>query len=268
MAEHRYVHGYSVEDSARLVEQAEVLEDILHEEMEFPAGTRILEAGCGVGAQTVILARRFPEAEIVSVDISEDYLEQAEERVQSSGCTNVTFRRVNLVTCDLPPGSADHIYVSFVLEHLPQPEAALANLYRALRPGGSITVIEGDHGSAIYAPENPDARHVVDCLIELQRRNGGDGNIGRRLYPLLVDAGFSAVSVAPAPVYVDAGHPDLVDGFIEKIFVAMVEASREAALYAGLSDNARWNRGIAALRRTKEEDGTFYYTFFRAHAVK
>ncbi len=122
-------------------------------------------------------------ADILSVDISETYLAQAEERVKACGYTNVTFRHANLATTDLPPESADHIFVCFVLEHIPEPEAALNNLYRALRPGGSVTVIEGDHGSVIFHPESPAARHVVDCLIELQHRSGGDGTIGRRLYP-------------------------------------------------------------------------------------
>lgn len=109
---------------------------------------------------------------------------------------------------------------------------------------------------------------MVDCLIELQHRSGGDGNIGRRLYPLLKDAGFSEVTVTPAPVYVDAGHPELVEGFIEKIFIAMVEASREASFRAGISDPVRWEAGISALRRTKEPGGTLFYSFFKANAVK
>jgi len=268
MTKHQYVHGYGKEDSERLVKQSVALEEILHAEEDFPAGTQILEAGCGVGAQTVVLAHRFPEAEILSVDISETYLAQAEERVKSCGYTNVTFRHADLASTDLPPESADHIFVCFVLEHISEPEAALANLYRALRPGGSVTVIEGDHGSAIFHPESPAAWHVVDCLIELQHRSGGDGNIGRRLYPLLKDAGFSEVIVTPAPVYVDAGHPELVEVFTERIFIAMVQASREAAFRAGISDPVRWEAGIAALRRTKEPDGTLYYSFFKANAVK
>jgi ubiquinone/menaquinone biosynthesis C-methylase UbiE len=268
MAEQQYVHGYGEEDSERLVKQSVALEEILHADEDFPAGTRILEAGCGVGAQTVILAHRFPEAEILSLDISETYLAQAEERVRACGFSNVTFRHADLAATDLPPESADHIFVCFVLEHIPEPEAALRNLYRALRPGGSVTVIEGDHGSAIFHPESPAAWHVVDCLIELQHRAGGDGNIGRRLYPLLTGAGFAEVTVAPAPVYVDAGHPALVEEFTEKIFIAMVEASREAAIRAGITDPARWEEGIAALRRTKEPDGTLYYSFFKATAVK
>ncbi|WP_245619175.1 hypothetical protein [Methanogenium cariaci] len=67
MTKQQYVHGYGKDDSERLVKQSEALEEILHADEDFPAGTRILEAGCGgVGAQTVILARRFPGGRISS----------------------------------------------------------------------------------------------------------------------------------------------------------------------------------------------------------
>ncbi|MBV8457682.1 MAG: methyltransferase domain-containing protein, partial [Acetobacteraceae bacterium] len=46
--------------------------------------------------------------------------------------------------------SFDHVFVCFVLEHMPDPETALAELQRVLKLGGSRTVIEGDHGSALF----------------------------------------------------------------------------------------------------------------------
>ncbi|WP_207419866.1 class I SAM-dependent methyltransferase [Roseomonas haemaphysalidis] len=55
----------------------------------------------------------------------------------------------------MPFGDAsfDHVFVCFVLEHLADPAAALGELQRVLRPGGSLTVIEGDHGSTLTPPQ-------------------------------------------------------------------------------------------------------------------
>jgi hypothetical protein len=92
-----------------------------------------------------------------------------------------------------------------------------------LKPEGSITAIEGDHGSAYFYPDSAAARRAIQCLVDLQRRAGGDALIGRRLYPLLVQAGVRDVRVSPRMVYVDASRPFLVDGFIRKTFTAMVE---------------------------------------------
>ena len=69
-----YVHGYSARESERLADQAQTLTDLLHHDTHYPAGSRVLEAGCGIGAQTVILAKNSPDALITSIDISEDSL--------------------------------------------------------------------------------------------------------------------------------------------------------------------------------------------------
>ena len=72
-----YVHGYSKEEANRLVDQANTLANILHEGTKYSAGSNVLEAGCGVGAQTIRLAKSSPDAEITSIDISEDSIKHS-----------------------------------------------------------------------------------------------------------------------------------------------------------------------------------------------
>ena len=155
------------------------------------------------------------------------------------------------------------MFVCFVLEHLSQPADGLDVLRRLLRPGGTITVIEGDHGSAYFHPASPDADAAIAALVRLQQEAGGNSQIGRQLYPLLVQAGFDAVQVSPRLIYVDASRPHLVHGFIHKTFTAMVEGAREAVIAHGLIDPATFDAGIRALKRTTEPDGVFCYTFFK-----
>jgi hypothetical protein len=145
-----------------------------------------------------------------------------------------------------------------------RPGEALAILKGLLKPGGTITVIEGDHGSAYFHPETQAAHEAIRCLVALQRDAGGDALIGRRLYPLVSAAGFERVSVSPRMVYVDGSRPDLIDGFTRKTFTAMVEGVRAAAITAGRIDGARFDEGIRDLYRTAAHDGTFSYTFFKA----
>ena len=164
------------------------------------------------------------------------------------------------------PGSFDHVFVCFVLEHLSRPAGALAILKGLLRPRGTITVIEGDHGSTYFHPESQAAHAAIDCLVELQRRAGGNALIGRQVYPLLVEAGFHAVRVSPRMVYVDSSRPDLVDGFTKKTFTAMVEGVREPAIDAGLIQRETFDVGIRDLLRTTAADGVFCYTFFKGVA--
>jgi len=268
MPEHCYVHGYSARESERLSDQAQVLTGLLHDDTRYPAGSSVLEAGCGIGAQTVILARNSPEAWITSIDISEDSLTRAKETVLNEGIANVTFRQGDLFHLPFAPGSFDHIFICFVLEHLAEPEQALAALRPFLKEGGTLTVIEGDHGSTFFHPENPDARRAVQCLVDLQQQMGGNALIGRELYPLVSSAGYRDVHVSPRMVYVDASRPALVEGFTRLTFTAMVEGVREHVLGQGLMSRDAWERGIAALYRAAEPDGVFCYTFFKAIAKK
>jgi len=258
-----YVHGYDQRESARLQDQAGALVDLLHSDTSYPAGSLVLEAGCGTGAQTIALASNSPEARIVSVDISAASLAEAGAKADFAGLTNVEFHQANLFALPFPPDHFDHIFVCFVLEHLSRPLDALRTLKARLKPGGTITVIEGDHGSAYFHPDDDAARQAIGCLIELQRAAGGNALIGRELSPLLSEAGFRAVRVSPRMVYVDRTRPDLVDGFTRKTFTAMIEGVREAVLEAGLMEPAVFNSGIKALNRTAEADGVFCYTFFK-----
>lgn len=263
-----YVHGYEHRENMRLQDQASTLECLLHSDTVYPPGSKVLEAGCGVGAQTVTLARNSPHARIISMDISETSVAEARSRVMEAGCRNVEFQCCDLFQIPFAAGSFDHIFVCFVLEHLPQPHAALAALKGLLKTGGSITVIEGDHGSTFFHPDSELARKAIQCQIELQKRAGGNALIGRQLFPLLRQAGFYEVAVSPRMVYVDASKPVYVEGFTKKTFTAMIEGIREPALKAGLADPAAFDGGIRALYRTAESDGVFCYTFFKAVGIK
>jgi SAM-dependent methyltransferase len=263
-----YVHGYSPREAERLLDQAGTLTDLLHHDTRYPAGSRVLEAGCGVGAQTVTLAANSPDASFVSIDCSETSLAEAEARVKKAGHTNVRFRKADIFNLPFAPADFDHVFVCFVLEHLPDPGRALASLKVVLRPGGTITVIEGDHGSAYFAPDSMYAKKAIDCLVSLQKTAGGNALIGRELYPLLNHAGFSDVAVSPRMVYADASRPDLVEGFTRLTFTAMVEGVREAAVSGGMMTETDWERGIADLYRTCQPDGVFCYTFFKAVGVR
>ena len=215
-----YVHGYHERESERLNDQAGALVDLLHHDTAYPAGSRVLEAGCGTGAQTVTLVANSPEAQITSIDVSEASLDQARQRAPS-----VEFHQADIFELPFEDDSFDHVFVCFVLEHLERPVTALKRLQRVLKPGGTLTVIEGDHGSTYFHPDSDAAHDAIKALFALQR---GDANIGRLLYPLLSDAGLEQIQVSPRMVYVDASRPDLVDGFVRRTFTAMVEGDPRA----------------------------------------
>jgi SAM-dependent methyltransferase len=263
---HAYVHGHTDREHERLHDQARTLSDLLHHDTRYPEGCTVLEAGCGTGAQTLELAARSPGARFTCVDISAASLAAASRRTADAGLHNVEFQQADLRALPFDAGSFDHVFVCFVLEHLADPVGTLRSLLRLLKPGGTLTAIEGDHGSVMFHPEHPAARHAIDCQVRLQAQAGGNALIGRTLHPLLQAAGAQDVQVSPRFVYADASRPGWVDGFTRKTFTAMIEGVRDDAIAAGLSTPDDFDAGVQALHRTAEADGVFCYTFFKAVA--
>lgn len=263
-----YVHGYDQREHIRLQDQASTLVELLHADTFYPAESHVLEAGCGVGAQTVTLARNSPDALITSIDISGLSITEARRKVVAAGFGHVRFEQADIFNLPYEPDCFDHIFVCFVLEHLSRPVDALQTLRNHLKPGGTITVIEGDHGSVYFHPDSHAARQAIQCQVELQRRAGGNAMIGRELYPLLHGAGYGSIRVSPRMVYVDSSKPELVEGFTKNTFTAMIEGVRESAIQAGITDPRVFEKGIRDLYRTTEPDGVFCYTFFKAVGSK
>jgi SAM-dependent methyltransferase len=263
-----YVHGYHPKENERLQNQAGALVTLLHSDTAYTAGSTILEAGCGVGAQTVALARRSPDALFTSIDVRADSIAEAKRRIERAGLANVEFRQADIFALPFAAESFDHVFVCFVLEHLSQPAEALTILNRLLKPGGTITVIEGDHGSTFFHPDSSAAHAAIQCQVELQRKAGGNALIGRQLFPLMIEADFDAVRVSPRMVYVDSSQPDLVDGFTRKTFTAMIEGIRESAISAAHIRPEIFDAGVRDLHRATGSDGVFCYTFFKGVGEK
>lgn len=264
----KYVHGYSEREALRLKDQAATLDDIIHNDSIFPNDSLVLEAGCGVGAQTKIIATKNPDSNFISVDLSEDSIIEAKRMINSLGINNVEFKQADIFNLPFKDETFDSVIICFVLEHLHNPIQALNELKRVLKIGGTMVAIEGDHGSTFFYPDSKHAYAAINCQIQLQKQGGGNSNIGRELYPLFKSIGLSDISVSPRMVYVDASRPHLVEGFIKNTFTAMIEGVGEKAIQQGIVDSLTFEKGIKDLYRTAESDGVFSYTFFKGFGTK
>ena len=264
-----YVHGYSERETRRLLEQSLILEELLHSGTGYPPGSRVLEVGCGVGAQTAILSRRNPGIKLTSIDISESSVEQARKTVEKQGCRGVKIEQDDIYDHQLGTGSFDHLFVCFLLEHLEDPPSALGIMKDLLRKGGTLTVIEGDHGSGFWTPESEASRLAWKGLIDSQIALGHDPNIGRRLFPLLQDSGMSVEDVSPRAVYADQSNHLLLDGVVNQIIAPMVYSAEEHVLSDKLMDPETWKQGIKDISMVaSHREGTFFYTWFKGVCIK
>src|SRR3979411_120863 len=98
-----YVHGYHPRENERLQDQAGTLVELLHSDTAYAPGSVVLEAGCGVGAQTITLARRSPDAHFTSIDVSADSIAEARRTIEAAGLTNVQFQQADIFALSFEP---------------------------------------------------------------------------------------------------------------------------------------------------------------------
>jgi len=264
-----YVHGYSKREAERLYDQAGSIKSLIHSDTLYPTGSIVLEAGCGVGAQTITLANNNPYVNFIAVDHAQDSLKLAKRAADDFGISNVTFLEADILNLPIAGNYIDHVFVCHILEHLPDPIWALRKLREHMKIGGSITIFEGDHGSCYFYPESYEARLVWSCLIEVQKELGANSLIGRQLFPTLMASQFEKIHVAPKIMYIDKASPDLRESFVEKTIIPMVQGVKARSLNLGLCDEPTWKKGIKDLHQTHAtDDGVFSYTFFKGAAQK
>jgi SAM-dependent methyltransferase len=136
----------------------------------------VLDLGCGPGYTTAMLASVFSDAELIGIDSSAAFVEEA----TAAAPARCRYRRADVTAAPLPGAPADIIYTRFLLVHLARPHAALAGWAGQLRPGGMLVVEEPE---SIETDDADFARYLKLAAIVVGAR-GGDLYAGR----LLVDA--------------------------------------------------------------------------------
>ena len=111
-------------------------------------GERVLEVGCGLGADARELAAAVrPGGSVVAVDVSEAMLAAARERHDDA--LDVTYERADVTDLPYDDGSFDVIRVERVLQHVPRVERACEEMARVLKPGGRLLALDTDWGSLV-----------------------------------------------------------------------------------------------------------------------
>ena len=192
-----YIHGYSKAEQERLSAQSKFLESMVFAGVDFSQTARVLEIGCGVGAQTQILLRRFPKIFVQGVDVSPAQISRARENLARP----IAQGRADVRVADgerLPfaDASFDGAFFCWVLEHLQKPQAVLKELRRVLKSGARIFGIEVQNESLYLYPECPAVAAYWKEYNDAQRAVGGDPCVGAKTGNLLRQAGFKDVQVS------------------------------------------------------------------------
>jgi ubiquinone/menaquinone biosynthesis C-methylase UbiE len=158
-------------------------------------GMDLLDVGCGPGTLTVDLARRVAPGRVVGLDRSAEVLAQAGRHAEAAGVP-VTFRSGDVYALDLPDASFDVVHAHQVLQHLTDPVAALREMRRVLRPGGTVAVRDGDYSCFSWAPLDPLLERWLAVYRAVARHNRAEPDAGRFLKRWARGAGFERVEAS------------------------------------------------------------------------
>ncbi len=268
MNEHDYIPGSPERRLIRILEENPSLLSVLYGNMVYPTGSYILDAACGSGIQTCYLARMSPDSSFTGMDTSRASIIKASKLKKRSKLKNVRFRVGDVFDLPFEDETFDHITFSFGLEYVKNPERAVRELKRVLRPGGTITVISGDLGSCIFWPDTSDSQELWEAMRRAHEFLGGDSSAGRKIYPILHQTGFRFIHVTPAAVYIDANDQELREGFLRRTLIPLVQEMKPRMLALGLINETSCECGMQDFIAASEAMGTFVFTFFRGTGIK
>jgi arsenite methyltransferase len=237
----------------KIVEQLEVLyrsRDVLrrrrlvYEALGARPGDRILDAGCGPGFYTrELLDQVGPDGSVTGIDQSPQMLTVARRRSEEFG--NVAFEEGDATALPVESGRFDRALSVQVLEYVGDIPAALAEMHRALRPGGRAVIWDVDWATVSWHSEDPDRMARV---LEVWDDHLAHPSLPRTLSASMRAAGFEEVSMEGHAFATDELTPESYGGSVLPVIERYVREQ-------GSPDVDAW----AAEQRALGEHGEFYF---------
>ncbi len=265
-----YVHGTHPDEQRRLADLNALVNSASLAALAPSAGESMLDVGSGLGQFTRDVAR-VTGARTLGIERSADQLARARELAAAAGEEPLAEFRAGdaraLPMASEEWGGFDCAHARFLLEHVPDPQAVVATLARAVRPGGRVVLEDDDHELLRLWPEPPHVAAVWRAYQRTYDRLGNDPIVGRRLVQLLAGAGLRPRRCAQLPFGACSGQPAF--GPLVRNLADILRGAGEAILATGGATPAELDGALDALAAfAQRDDAAFWYTISWAEGVK
>jgi ubiquinone/menaquinone biosynthesis C-methylase UbiE len=272
MSEPGYLHGYSETERERLHRQARFLEPAVHDRLPFRRRKKLLEVGSGVGAQTEILLRHFPDLHVTGVERNDDQLAEARRFLatvpwaQNEKGPRYEIVKGEAMSLEFAPESFDCAFLCWILEHVGDPARVLGEARRVLAPGAPIVCNEVLNATFFLDPYSPNTLRYWMAFNDQQLEMGGDPFVGAKLGNLLLSIGFRDVQTEVRTFHLDNRAPGERAEFLafwSDLLLSgapsLIEAGRiEQDVVDGMKDELT--------RVARDPNAVFFYSFIPARA--
>ncbi len=227
-------------------------------------GQSLLDVGCGPGTITLDLARRVAPGEVVGIDASSAVIDEARAAAAAArpAADNLEFLVGDVYALAWPDDTFDVVHAHQVLQHLSDPVAALCEMRRVLRPGGTLAVRDSDYGGFVWWPAEPLLERWNALYHAVTARNAAEADAGRHLLSWVQAAGFARdhiVASSSTWTFADAeSRAWWTDLWADRVVASAF--ARQAVEY-GLATREELAAIATAFRRWAEhDDGVFIVT--------
>jgi len=263
-----YLHGFSGDEQMRLRQQAEYAEFTIFRDINFSDVTNLLEVGCGVGAQSEIILRRFPKLQLTGIDLSPVQLAAAKKSLDKKDYAKSRFyyQQMNAQQMSFKGAEFDGAFLCWVLEHVPDPMRVLSELRRVLRPGSQIVINEVMNSSFFLEPYSPHVWQYWMSFNDYQTKIGGDPFIGMKLGNMLLSAGFRDIKTTVLTWHYDNREPQKRKQQIE-FWADLLLSAADQLIQAKFIEPKIVALAKEELERVQNDPhAVFHYSFMQAQA--
>lgn len=263
-----YIHGFSEKEQQRLREQSRFSEYEVYKNIDLSQVSTLLEVGCGVGAQSEILLRRFPDLHLTGIDFSKVQLAAAEKYLSSLSLAEGRFdlHQMDATNMDFKSNSFEGAFLCWVLEHIPDPARVLSEVRRVLQPGGIIYVNEVQNASFFMDPYSQNMQQYWLAFNDHQKEVGGDPFIGAKLGNLLLALGYQDIQLEHKTWLLDNRSPDRRKEVIEYWTELLLSAAPQLIEAQKVSEEVVKGMKYDLQKVKNDPNAVFYYSFVQARA--
>jgi len=243
-----YIHGTSETEQQRLALMNRLINRRCLEAIGLTDEKLVLDVGSGTGLFSRLMADQLPAgSRVIGIERDANQLRVA-RTLESAGCA-VEFRQghaTDLPLDDTEAGHVDLAHARYLLEHVPDPQAVVSEMVRALRPGGRIVLLDDDHEQMRFWPEPEGMAEAWRAYYLSYRSLGHDPLIGRKLAGLIHAAGAIPTRIDHLFYGACAGE-DLFAGITDNL-IGVMDSARETALATGAVTAGAWDRALDNFR--------------------
>ena len=217
--------------------------------LELPTPASILDIGCGLGHTTQMLSGHFAGADVTGADLDETLLAVATSNY--GHLPNLHFKKADAASLPFDNNRFDLVFSRYLLMHVDDPVAALAEMKRVCKPGGVIMAAEPDCSLFESHPHCGAYAQIPVWFATLFK----DALIGRKLGSHFTAAGWQDVAVYCRMAYEAADNQE-----VKRLIRLTAGAMGATLLNKKVADASFLQQVLAGLVRAENDAGTFLLT--------